>query len=164
MDIINSLITKMISYYAEDPKRIQHFMKVYSFSKFIGELESLDSDTQTTLEIAAILHDIGIKISEKKYGKCNGKLQEQEGPAIAEPILQQLNLDPNMLSRVLYLIGHHHTYHAVNGLDYQILIEADFLVNLYEDHASAEAIAAAYKNIFKTKSGKEICRTMFSFH
>jgi hypothetical protein len=164
MDIINNLIAKMISYYAGDPKRIQHFMKVYSFSKFIGELESLDSDTQTTLEIAAVLHDIGIKISEKKYGKCNGKLQEQEGPAIAEPILQQLNLDPNMLSRVLYLIAHHHTYHAIDGIDYQILIEADFLVNLYEDHATTEAIAAAYKNIFKTRSGKEICRAMFSFH
>jgi hypothetical protein len=49
-------------------------------------------------------------------------------------------------------------------MDYQILVEADFLVNLYEDECSKDAIQKAYQNIFCTKSGKEICRIMFGMN
>mgnify|MGYP000340972515 FL=1 len=35
-----------------------------------------------------------------------------------------------MTERVAYLIGHHHTYDKIEGMDYQILVEADFLVNI----------------------------------
>ena len=38
-----------------------------------------------------------------------------------------------MVERICYLIGHHHTYKDVDGADYQLLLEADFLVNAYED-------------------------------
>lgn len=157
----NELLNKMIQYYSGDPKRIQHFMKVYSFSKLLGEMEGLDIQTQNILEIAAIVHDIGIKASEEKFGNCNGKLQEQEGPAIAEQILLSLGYESNLVERVCYLVGHHHTYSNIEGLDYQILVEADFLVNLFEDKIEGEGIKKAYSKIFKTESGKLICREMF---
>ena len=73
----------MMKYYTGDPKRIQHFIKVYQFAKMIGELEKLPEEVQYILETAAIVHDIGIKPAEEKYGSCGGKLQEQEGPAAA---------------------------------------------------------------------------------
>ena len=41
--------------------------------------------------------------------------------------------------RVQYLIGRHHTYNDIDGIDYQILVEADFLVNMYEDSLSKKA-------------------------
>lgn len=151
----------MIEYYSGDPKRIQHFIKVHSFAKMIGELEELDSNTQNILEIAAIVHDIGIKTSEEKYGNCNGKLQEQEGPAIAEPMLVTLNIDAKIIERVCYLIGHHHTYNNIDGLDYQILVEADFLVNMYEDGMNKEAIESACNKVFRTKSGIQLCNIIF---
>ena len=47
------------------------------------------------------------------------------------------------------------------NLDYQILIEADFLVNLYEDNESAETLLAVRRNIFRTESGTRILDTMF---
>ena len=71
---------KMIDYYAGDPKRIQHFIKVYHFAKLIGEMEHIDPDTQEILEVAALVHDIGIKNSEEKYHSSSGKYQELEGP------------------------------------------------------------------------------------
>ena len=71
-------------------KRIQHFIKVHSFSKLIGEKEGLDAHTLFVLEAASILHDIGIRVSEEKYGFQNGKLQEQEGPAPAREICTSL--------------------------------------------------------------------------
>lgn len=61
----------------------------------------------------------------------------------------------------MFLIGHHHTYTNVTGMDYQILIEADFLVNFEEENTDTEAIKKVYKNIFKTKTGKEFCRNIF---
>lgn len=158
----NKLIMAMIEYYAGDPKRIQHFMKVYQFSKMIGEEECLPKKTQYVLETAAIVHDIGIKNAEKKYGSCSGKLQEQEGPAEAEKLLSGLNYPEDVIQRVSYLVGHHHTYHNVDGMDYRILLEADFLVNLYEDGLDQKAVQAACNNIFRTKTGTNICQVMFA--
>ena len=67
-----------------------------------------------------------------------------------------------MIERVKYLIAHHHTYDAIDGIDYQILVEADFLVNILEDGRAKEAAFQAYQNIFKTESGKNICQEMFA--
>lgn len=160
---LNDLICKMIEYNTHDPKRISHFLKVHTLARLIGEMEALDSDSLFALEIAAIVHDIGIKISEKKYGSCGGKLQEKEGPAIAEEMLAGLNFEPKVIERVCYLVGHHHTYSNIGGMDYQILVEADFLVNFYEENHSREIIRAIFDRIFKTESGRDICRRMYPF-
>lgn len=160
--LLNNLLFAMIKYYEGDPKRIQHFIKVHSFAKLIGESENLDDKTMFILEAAAIVHDIGIKPAEEKYGKCDGKLQEQEGPAVAEKMLRSLGFSALDIERISYLVGHHHTYQSIDGIDYQILIEADFLVNLYEDMSGKSACQNAYDRIFVAASGRQICRQMFS--
>ena len=80
----------MINYDNGDPKRIQHTTKVHAYASLIGIGEGLDEDTQFILESAALVHDIGIRASEKKYGHQNGKLQEQEGPAVARALLTHI--------------------------------------------------------------------------
>ena len=155
------LIEKMMEYYAGDPKRVQHFLKVYEFAKLIGESEELESEKLHILRTAAIVHDIGIKISEKKYGSSGGKYQEKEGPAVAEPMLCALGYDEAVIDRVLFLIAHHHTYTGIEGEDYQILVEADFLVNYFEDHLETESIKKSVKKIFKTETGIRIATEMF---
>ncbi len=152
----------MIKYDKNDPKRIQHFSKVHSYAKLIGECEGLDKDTLFILEAAALTHDIGIHVCEEKYGSCAGNLQEIEGPSIAEGILSKLGFESYIIERIKYLIGHHHTYTSIDGLDYQILVEADFIVNLYENGLDQRAIENAYNNIFKTNTGKLIMRDMYS--
>ena len=71
--------------------------------------------------------------------------------------------DQDVSDRVQYLIAHHHTYNNIDEIDYQILVEADFLVNIMEDGLSKEAALKAYESIFKTTCGKMICREMFDF-
>ncbi|BES64084.1 HD domain-containing protein [Gottschalkiaceae bacterium SANA] len=158
---MNNVYQSMISFYAGDPKRIQHFVKVHSFAKLIGELEKLDECTQEILEVTAYVHDIGIKIAKIKHGHCTGKLQEEEGAVAANLLLTQLGYDQELIERVSYIVGHHHTYSNIDGMDYQILVEADFLVNMYENKTSEESVISAYQKIFKTESGKDICKTMF---
>lgn len=159
--MINKLHLEMIKLYGKDAKRIQHFCKVLSYAKLIAESEGVDGDTLFAIEAAALTHDIGIHLCEEKYGNCGGKLQEREGPAVAKKLLDELGFEPAVAERVIYLIAHHHTYENIDGIDYQILVEADFLVNIYEDGLSSEATESAYNNIFRTETGKRICREMF---
>lgn len=113
------------------------------------------------LKTAAIVHDIGIKVSEQKYDSSAGKYQEQEGPAIAEPMLRACGYEEEMIDRVLFLIAHHHTYNQIDGIDYQILVEADFLVNLFEDNSNRQVAENVKENIFRTKTGLWYLEKMF---
>ena len=160
--MINKLHLAMIELYRGDAKRIQHFCKVHSYAKLIAETEGVDPKTLFILESAALTHDIGIHICEQKYGNCNGKLQEIEGPAIAKKLLGELGFAEDVSERVQYLIAHHHTYDSIDGIDYQILVEADFLVNIMEDNLPDKAALSAYQNIFRTACGKKICKEMFA--
>ena len=156
------LIMKMTGFDCGDPKRIQHFTKVYEYAHTIGVLEKLDEKTLKILEIASIMHDIGIRPSEEKYGRCDGKLQEQEGPAYAREMMKGFTeILPEEGERVCFLIGHHHTYTGVDGLDWQILLEADFLVNAYEDGLSKESIKTFRKKVFRTKTGTALLDMMY---
>lgn len=160
---METLALEMIKYYAGDIKRINHFIKVHGFAKAIGEAESLDERTQSVLEAAAYVHDIGIKISEEKYGSSAGHYQEIEGPPIAERMLASLGYDEEFIKRVSYLVARHHTYSDIDGLDYQILVEADFIVNIYEDNINIESIKSVREKIFKTKTGTEILDNLYLF-
>ena len=105
------VVRRMVLFDKGDARRIQHFLKVYMFAALIGKMEGLPPEQQEVLEIAAILHDIGIIPAEKKYGFNNGKLQEQEGPAYARALLQEAGgYQPELIDRVCFLIAHHHTY------------------------------------------------------
>ena len=160
-----TLALAMIDYNNGDPKRIQHTTKVHAYATMIGRIEGLDEETLFILESAALVHDIGIRASEQKYGHQNGKLQEQEGPAVAREMLTRIGgYSERQIERICWLVGHHHTYHVCEDLDYQILIEADFIVNLYEDNESPHAIRAVRKNIFRTGSGTKMLETMFGIN
>lgn len=161
MDKTGKVINAMIEYFGSDVRRINHFLKVFSFAKAIGEGESLEPKEQELLEVAAVVHDIGIKVSEQKYNSSAGKYQELEGPAEAEKLLSSLSYDEKFIEDVKYLVAHHHTYDCISTKPYQILVEADFIVNLYEDNSSLKSVKSAYDRIFKTETGKAIMRTMY---
>ena len=143
--IISTLVLKMAEYNQGDVRRINHALKVFSFAQTIGRVEGLTPELQFRLEITAILHDIGIRESEKKHGSSNGQYQEIEGPVIAEKILNSLDICHEVIERVKFIIGHHHTYTAIDDQDFQILVEADFLVNIDEDHLDSYQIEAIKK-------------------
>lgn len=158
---IGEVINAMIDYYQKDARRIQHFLKVYGFAKSIGELENITKEQQDILEVAAVVHDIGIKASEEKYHSSAGNYQELEGPPIAREMLEALGYGKEFIERVCYLIAHHHTYHDIDGVDYQSLIEADFLVNISEDNMTPQQIDKIRQKIFKTKTGISLLDTIY---
>lgn len=159
--MINTMLNRMIAYNAGDPVRIQHAVKVFAFAQNIARNEQCSEDLVFTLSLAAILHDIGIHNAEEKYHSSAGNYQEREGPPVAEKLMEDLTMEKSVKDRILYLIGNHHTYTNINGIDYQILIEADFLVNIFEDRLHKESIDSIKKNIFRTKSGITLLDTLY---
>lgn len=158
---IGELIAAAAEYDKGDPKRIQHFIKVYGFAKTIGEAELTDSRALEILEAAAVLHDIGIHECERKYGSCDGKYQQVEGVPVACKILERLGADAGFTERVCFLIAHHHTYSGIDAEDWQVLVEADFLVNIYEDSMSGDSVKSIREKIFKTKIGIKLLDDLY---
>ena len=159
--LVNEVLDLAIAYNGNDIKRINHLLVVFSFAQHIGIMEKCDSQLQTIIEISALLHDIGIHESERKYNSSAGKWQEIEGPIVARELLKKMNMDNNTLERVLFLIGHHHSYAAIDGVDFQILVEADFLVNIFNDGSGKIECKKIRDEIFKTKTGTRLLEQMY---
>ncbi len=133
---IADITKKMIAYSEGNTHDINHFLKVWSFARTIGQLEGLDDRTQEILEAAALLHDIACPLCREKYGNTNGKYQEKEGMPLAEAFLKDCGLS-------------------------QILIEADYIVNADESHYSIENIRHFREQIFRTQAGKAILDSIY---
>ena len=158
---IAEFMEKMIVFSKENMHDIDHFMKVWAYAKTIGELENIGDETQYILEIAALTHDIACPLCREKYGNTNGKYQEEEGAWLVKDFLADMGLTSVQIERVAYLVGHHHTFQRIDGLDYQILIEADFIVNAAESAYSKENIANFAETIMRTNSAKRITAEVF---
>ena len=157
------LMQAMIRYDGGDVPRIQHFVKVHDFAATIGVSENLDEETLFILEAAAILHDIGIHPAEAKYGNCNGKAQEELGPDKARKLLQEVGgFTDAQTERICWLIGHHHTYSNVTSADHRILLEADFLVNSFEDHIAPNGIVTFREKVFRSPSAIDMLNKMWN--
>lgn len=70
---IAQIMQKMIGISDGNIHDIDHFIRVWTFAKTIGELEKLDEETQYILEVAAVTYDIACPLCREKYGNTNGK-------------------------------------------------------------------------------------------
>lgn len=159
--IVSSAIEKMIAFYQGNLHDINHFLKVWAFAKTIGEQEGLDDQTQLTLELTAVVHDIACPLCREKYGNANGKNQELESPPLVARFLAGMPVEKQMAERISWLVAHHHTYTNVDGLDYQILLEADFLVNAGEGGLSRAAIENMRQSVFRTRAGIRLLDSIY---
>ena len=160
--MVSQIMEKMIAFSEGNIHDIDHLIRVWTYSKTIGELEGLDAQTQAVLEVAAITHDIACPLCRKKYGNTNGKLQEQEGEVMVKDFLADSGMSEDQITRVAFLVGHHHTFTDINGIDYQILVEADYIANATENGYSRQNVVNFMQKIMKTESGKRILKSVFT--
>jgi hypothetical protein len=73
-----------------------------------------------------------------------------------------LGFDEIIANRVSYVTAHHHTYTKIDNIEYQILVEADFIVNILENEIDKEKALTIRNKIFKTKSGKTLLSQMYA--
>ena len=124
------LIQRMKDVFGEDEKRINHALAVLKYAEQIHKVEGGDSNVITA---AAILHDIGIHEAERKYGSAAGKYQELEGPPIARNILKDEGFASETIEHVCKIIANHHTAINIDTLEFRVLWDADWLVNIPDE-------------------------------
>jgi HD superfamily phosphodiesterase len=150
----------MEAYFGTDSRRIEHARKVTGYAERLLESEGGD---RSIVVAAAVLHDIGIPLAEKKYGSARGKYQEIEGPPVARDILTRLGFAAGQIDEVCQIIAHHHSPGKIATLNFGILYDADWLVNLkdeydIQDRAKLETII---DRVFLTATGKRLAREVY---
>ena len=158
---IPEILKKMIDFSEGNLHDIDHLVRVWSYARTIGALEGLDDSAQFVLEAAAIVHDIACPLCREKYGNTNGKLQEKEGAPLARAFLADAGMAPEDVERVAFLVAHHHTLTGIEGDDWQILVEADYIANAEENGDSPEKVRHFRDRVGRTDAGRALMTSMF---
>lgn len=155
--LLEKATTAMEQVFKEIPYGIDHTMRVLRNAEFIMDGENISRDTRLTISLAAVLHDIGAVSAQEKYGSMDGHLQEMEGPPIARAILENIGTPPEVTERVCHIVGHHHTFSSIDGIDFQILWEADTLEALLAEFPKEQRILRErVQENFRTAAGQQL--------
>ncbi len=121
----------LIEYFNSDNRRIEHAFAVLKESELLQARNDTVYDDEIVIA-AALLHDIGIKISEEKLGYNNGKTQEEYGPPEAEELLRNINFPSKKIKIVKEIISNHHSPSKYDYPELELLKQADRIVNKNE--------------------------------
>jgi hypothetical protein len=72
-----------------------------------------------------------------------------------------MDLAEAQTDRISHVVGHHHTYEGVDGQDWQILLEADYIVNASENGYTKENIRNFLNRHARTIAGKRLIQEVF---
>ncbi|MGO8990104.1 MAG: HD domain-containing protein [bacterium] len=151
---------EMKKYFGTDFRRVHHAVKVARFAEKILKMEG---GNPLVVMAAAYLHDIGIHEADRKYGSHSDHYQEMEGLGIARGILERLIVPKQVIDEVCDIIGHHHSPREEETLNFQILYEADGLVNIEEEGISKDRkkVEQLIERVFRTVTGKRLAEELY---
>lgn len=155
---LEKAIEEMKLAFKDLPYGIEHTTRVLENAGYILNGEAVSGPARETVFLAAVLHDIGAVEAQRKYGSLEGHFQELEGPPVARSILERIGTPANITERVCYIVAHHHTPAKIDGLDFQILWEADLLESLQAGAEKEERHTLRQKVLdnFRTASGRRL--------
>lgn len=150
----------MEDYFGADAKRIGHALRVTGFA---GEILLHEPGDRELVLATALLHDIGIREAERKYGSSAGEFQEREGPPVARKILEGLGYGESFVREVCAIIASHHSPGEVDSDNFRVIWDADWLVNLADevDCSDRDRLAGMVGKIFMTATGKAIAGKVY---
>ena len=153
--------SEMKKYWGDDTKRVNHALKVAQYAE---EILKIEGGHPLVVLGAAYLHDVGIKEAERKKGTVSEEDHEREGKAAAEEILMKLNVQRTIANEICDIIGHHDHPRERETLNFQILYEADWLVNLGENGflKDPKKLQEIITKNFRTVTGKNLADRLFS--
>jgi putative nucleotidyltransferase with HDIG domain len=156
----NMWIEEMKNVFGDDQKRIDHALAVLDYAE---QIQASEGGDPLIVRAAAILHDIGIRQAERNYNSSAGKYQEIEGPPIAKEILSKYKLDDTTIEHVCKIIANHHSARDIDTLEFRILWDADWIVNIPEEFPdiTIDKLQALIDKVFKTNKGRQIAIESF---
>ncbi len=158
--IRDRLIEDMKNLFGDDQRRIDHALEVFNHAQ---QIRAEEGGSELVVESAAILHDIGIHEAERKHGSSAGKYQEIEGPPIARRMMMEHGITEPDINHICRIIANHHSARNIDTLEFRIIWDADWLVNLTDMYISAsrEKLEMIINKIFKTETGKRNARKLY---
>ncbi|MFW5836182.1 MAG: HD domain-containing protein [bacterium] len=148
-------IDALRAHFGSDERRIDHSLKVLGHAEAIADEEGVAAHVRRFIFLAALYHDVGIKPALEKYGSSAAPYQEREGEPVAREILRGLGEPEEVVDRVAFIVGSHHTRAAIDGVDFQIVWEADLLVNIDEQGMTERAdLGEIVETNFVTAAGR----------
>ena len=142
---VNLVAMKMKRYHNGDMNKVQHFVRVYTLAKSIGELEKLGEDEQYALELAAVVQNV-----------------EGDRIPVARDILRSCRIDEDAAMRVCHMVENDHNYEHISTLEHQILVEARMIVDFKEKGLSTHDIIKQAEDVFITNTGKLFLKRAFN--
>ncbi len=142
---VNLVALKMKKYHDGDMHKVQHFVRVYTLAKSIGELEKLTDEEQYALELAAVVHNV-----------------EGDRIPVVRDILRSCNIEEPVAMRVCHMVANDHNYDHISTLDHQILIEARMIVDFKESGTPINDIIRQAEDVFITNTGKLFLKRAFN--
>lgn len=121
------LVRALVEYFGADDRRIEHALRVWHHAEsLMADSPSCDAEIVVA---CALLHDVGIKVSEAKHGYNDGQMQERYGPPEAERLLNSIGFPRAKIEVVKHIIGNHHSRSRYDYPELALLKEADRIVN-----------------------------------
>ena len=160
-DIVSLTLLKMLRLSKENFSDINHFLKVLSYATLIAGGENVDEHTLFIIKTSSIVHDISCPGLRKRYGRCDGEMQEKESHALLESFFSDIPIEDEDRNRVIELVSHHHSPLLDIGIDHRILLEADALVNAEEKGLTGDKLGRLGEDTFRTETGKNIFNTLY---
>ncbi len=154
---------EMKKYFGKDLKRIHHALKV---ARYAEQIMKIEGGNPLVILGAAYLHDIGAHRVDTKHKEGEGdyyRHQEVEGVPIAREILERLDIKEEDREKICDMIGHHHHPREEETLNFQILYEADWLVNMEEKGLSQDRkeVQAIIEKYFRTEAGRQLAEKLY---
>ncbi len=156
----DKLIEEMKKVFGTDEKRIEHALAVLNYAE---QIHSVEGGDPLIVRAAAILHDIGIHEAQRKHDSPASRYQEIEGPLIAGKILGRYDLDEGVIEHVCKIIANHHSAKDIDTLEFRVVWDADWLVNIPEEFPDKvrEKLQELIGKVFKTHKGRQIAVELF---
>lgn len=142
---VNLAAMKMKRYHNGNINKVQHFVRVYTLARSIGELEKLSEEEQYCLELAAVLQNI-----------------EGERIPVARDIMRSCGINEPVAMRVCHMVENDRNYDHISSLDHQILAEAVMIVDFKEKNTPVNEIVRKAEDIFITNTGKLFLKRAFN--
>jgi len=159
-DLEKKVTTEMEQYFNQHPEHIEHTKKVLGYARQIMEEEGGDREV---IIASALLHDIGLLESMRKYNSYAGKYQQLEGPPIARKILEGAGANQDFISEVCDVVGSHHTRGVIDTINFHIIWDADWLGN-FDTHYGQEDDERKRElidKLFITQTGNKLARQIY---
>jgi hypothetical protein len=154
------LLERMEAHFGADAKRIDHARRVLQAAEEI--MAGFPAEPRIVVP-AAILHDVGIKAAEEKYGSAEGHLQEKEGPPIARAILEALKTPADDIETICAIVAHHHSPGIIESREFAVVFDADCVVNLAETAGELEKaeLGRRIDETLLTEPGKRLAKRTY---